>query len=246
MYRPLCAPSALQFAACTEVPLDWRRLVTLATYLGARAGELEALEWDDIDLAHGKVTIHRAVDRDRTGTKSVNNKEPRTFGVESELLPLLGAMHKEAGGSGRVVMMPRVRDLAELLRYFVAAAGVTRAELFASDATRIGLRFHDLRATAVTWWAVRGDGAERIWARTGHEDWPTMRKYMRVAESLGAGFGSVFPPLPTQLLARLPRIDPQSIRGITRNSLGIRKDYGNSSGADGTRTRGLRRDRPAL
>jgi hypothetical protein len=61
------------------------------------------------------------------------------------------------------------------------------------------MRFHDLRATCVTWMAVRRDTAERIMQRVGHEDWPTMKRYMRTAEALGGSFGAVFGPLPGAL-----------------------------------------------
>jgi hypothetical protein len=102
---------------------------------------------------------------------------------------------------------------------------------------RFNLRFHDLRASTVTWMAVRGDGAEKIWQRVGHEDWETMRKYMRVAEVLVEGFGEVFPALPESLLGPADNVPESFHRGTTLR---------NFSGADGTRTRGLRRDRPAL
>jgi integrase len=201
------------------VPLLWKRLAAVAVYLGVRAGELEALEWEDIDLEHSKVTVHRAIDRDpdpdaeADATKCVKDQDPRPFGIEPALLPLFRVMHCEAGGKGRVFPdFPRHRGLAEGLRDYLRAAGVTRAELFISDKTRINIRFHDLRASTVTWMAVRGDTAERIIQRVGHEDWPTMKKYMRTAEALVEGFGEVFPPLPFELLetpANRSAIDPQ-------------------------------------
>jgi hypothetical protein len=73
--------------------------------------------------------------------------------------------------------------------------------VFIKDSTRIHLRFHDLRATCVTWMAVRGDTAERIMQRVGHEDWPTMKRYLRTAEALADSFGEVFGPLPASLVA---------------------------------------------
>jgi integrase len=191
-----------QFLSCTSpgVTLEWRRLVALAVYLGVRAGELEALEWSDFDLDHGKATIHRAVSRDDRGTvKSTKSETPRVFSVEPALLPLLRSMHAEAQGKGRLVKMPRHRDLAEGLRDQLQKAGVKRAELYVSDRTRLNLRFHDLRATHVTWSAVRGDNPARIMARVGHEDWATLKKYLRQAEALQDGFGDVFGPLPEAL-----------------------------------------------
>jgi integrase len=191
-----------RFVACSDVELSWRRLVAVAVYLGVRSGELEALEWEDFDLDHGKVTVHRAIQRKEPDkTKGTKSNTPRCFTVESTLLPLLHAMHREAGGAGRVIRrMPRHRDLAERFRDFLKLANVTRRELFISDATRINIRFHDLRATTVTWMTVRGDNPALVMNRVGHEDWETMKRYLRQAEALVAGFGSAFPELPRSLL----------------------------------------------
>ena len=99
------------------------------------------------------------------------------------------------------IVMPRKRSLAKNLRKYLRRAGIERAELFINDVTRIHTRFHDLRATCVSWMAVRGDTAERIMQRVGHEDWRTMKRYMRTAEALANGFGEVFGRLPASLVA---------------------------------------------
>jgi hypothetical protein len=53
-------------------------------------------------------------------------------------------------------------------RQHLQTAGVIRAELFTSDAQRTHITFHDLRATGITWCAVRGDDPLRIKQRAGH------------------------------------------------------------------------------
>ena len=56
----------LDLMACTLIAREWRRVVALAVYLFLRAGELEALEWEDVDLGRGIVHIHRGTgDQDR-------------------------------------------------------------------------------------------------------------------------------------------------------------------------------------
>jgi integrase len=57
---------AAALLACVDVPVRWRRLYALATYLYLRPGELAALEWADVDLEHGIVHVHQALDL-RTG-----------------------------------------------------------------------------------------------------------------------------------------------------------------------------------
>lgn len=66
-----------------------------------------------------------------------------------------------------------------------------------TDATRKAITFHDLRATGITWCAIRGDEPLRIMQRAGHADFETTKIYLREAENLAAGFGTVFPALPT-------------------------------------------------
>jgi integrase len=212
----------LALLACEDVALEWRRLVALATYLYARAGELEALEWDDIDIERGIVHIHRGIDRERGGTKGTKTGLARRFAVERAALPLLRAMHEEAGGVGRVVpRMPRMRDLAEGLRNFLKLANVTRPELHESDQTRKALTWHDLRATGITWMAIRGDDPLHIQHRAGHTSFSTTQGYIRQAEAVRTGFGDVFPSLET--LAKTTersnersKVDPQQSwrRGI--------------------------------
>jgi hypothetical protein len=79
-------------------------------------------------------------------------------------------------------------------------ADVKRTELFASDAARKAMTFYDLRATGITWMAVRGDDPLRIKQRAGHRIFSTTEGYIREAENLREGnFGEPFPPLPIGL-----------------------------------------------
>jgi hypothetical protein len=98
--------------------------------------------------------------------------------------------------------MPDHGDRAILLRQHLESAGVKRAELFTSDAQRKHITFHDLRATGITWAAVRGDDPLRIKQRAGHSGFSTTEIYIREAENLGEGFGEVFPQLPQELTGR--------------------------------------------
>lgn len=61
--------------------------------------------------------------------------------------------------------------------------------------------FHDPRATGITWLAARGDDPLRIMQRAGHSSFSMTQIYIREAENLGASFGTVFPPLPADLLS---------------------------------------------
>jgi hypothetical protein len=189
--------------------LHWRRIFALAVYTYARAGELEALTWPDIDLVHGIIHIHSAADRE-TGTKrETKTGITRRVPIEPELFPLLKAMRTETAGRGRVIPHMPSRELgASTLRAGLRLAQVTRAELFANDATRKNITFHDLRATGITWCAIRGDDPLKIQRRAGHTDFATTQEYIREAENVRAGFGTVFAPLPPGVLGLAPFLAP--------------------------------------
>ena len=193
------------------VPVRWRRLFAIAVYTCARAGELAALEWGDVDLDHGTIHIHRSTDRVRgRQTKATKSEAARRIPIEPALVPLLAAMQREAKGRGPVLRMPSIGGQSRKLRTYLERVGVERADLFARDATRKAMTFHDLRATGITWQIARGDDPMRVMQRAGHADFATTQIYLREAENLSAGFGTVFPPLPADLLAK-----PTRARGVS-------------------------------
>lgn len=199
--KPYLYPDELlQLVSCEAIPLEERRAYAVTVYLYPRAGEVEALYWEDVDLEHGSALLHRAVDPDSGEIRGTKGKATRRLEIEPQLLPLLQAMRVEAPAAVMVFdPWPLHRYRAGQLRKNLQAAGVTRAELFAGDATRKQLTFHDLRATGTTWAAIRGDEPLKIMHRAGHKDLATTMGYVREAENLRAGFGVVFPPLPASL-----------------------------------------------
>jgi integrase len=200
-----------RFVSCIDVPVEWRRAVALAIYTFVRDGELRALSWDagDLDLEHGVLSVTRALRRVEPAKKGETARfvtvptktgETRRFAIEATLLPLLKAMHREAGGKGPLVVLPADHH-ADSLRHWLWEAGVRRPELHASSPTRKQLTWHDLRATGLTWMAVRGDDPLKIKQRAGHASFGTTELYIRTAEAVRDGFGDVFPPLPDSLLS---------------------------------------------
>src|SRR5580658_9604652 len=108
-----------RFVSCIDVPVAWRRAVALAIYTFVRDGELRALRWGagDVDLEHGVLSVTRALRRVRLepvrkgeparfATVPTKTGETRRFAIEATLLPLLKAMHGEAGGEGPLVVLP--------------------------------------------------------------------------------------------------------------------------------------------
>ncbi len=105
----------------------------------------------------------------------------------------------------------RVGPAPVKLAVYLRRVGVEREELFTTDATRKAITWHDLRATGITWCAVRGDEALKLKQRAGHSGFATTEVYIREAENMRAGFGVVFPPLPLALSKRGP-VRPTPVR----------------------------------
>ncbi len=255
----------LRFVSCPDVPLTWRRAIAIAIYTYARAGELRALLWEDVDLEHGTIHVHRSIDKETDEEKSTKSGTARRIPIEPELLPLLRFLRAEAEeqeaakdegervpvGSRAVVELPSKRDMARGLRRWLMRARVDRAELHHATQTRKAITFHDLRASGLTWMAVAGVEPMKIMQRAGHTDLATTMIYVRTAEELREGFGETFPTLPTALLrVEEERQNEERVnRPVVSDASPAPVFVTNSTyfcGADGTRTRGLRRDRPAL
>lgn len=191
----------LQLVSCETVALERRRYYAIGIYNYMRPGELEALRWNDVDLARETIQIRRGTDDG--SPKAGRARLP--FDLEPEIVPLLRAMHEESGGRGEVIgKHAEEGERAEQLRADLLSAGVTRRELHerSDDPPREWLTAHDLRTTGITWMAVRGDPPLVIMARAGHATVEQTRGYVDAASLVRRGYGAVFPPLPAALLAR--------------------------------------------
>jgi len=190
----------LTFASCAAVPLRFRRLVALAVYTYTRQGELRARRWRDVDLEHHRIAITTSIDRYTGEEGPTKTSSARTPEIEPNLLPLLEAL--EGDGVNRMTWMPPEEDSSTLLRKWLLVAGVDRRELHIDTPTTRKLTFHDLRHTACTWAAARGDAAFIIMAKSGHRDLATVNRYVeRWGNVNRATFGDPFPVLPPCLLA---------------------------------------------
>jgi integrase len=191
----------LAFVTNAEVPILWRRVVTLAVYTYLRASELRALEWRDVHLDEGFILVHQT--RDAAGKRGTTKSErSRRVPIEPALRPLLEALRREREATGTVTDLVDDRHLARALRTWLRLAGLASPE-HSSTATTAGLTWHDLRATGITWRAIRGDDPFRIMKGAGHADMETTMRYVRDADEFCQGFGAVFPELPGELMSNV-------------------------------------------
>jgi hypothetical protein len=92
------------------------------------------------------------------------------------------------------------------LRDALEAAEVKRPELFKTTSASKRVRFHDLRASGLTWMAIRGDSPLQIKLVAGHTSFDMTEKYIAAAGAVDLLAGeTVFPELPASLLAAAPK-----------------------------------------
>ena len=101
----------LQLVNCQDIELQFRQLYAVAVYLFARAGELAALTWADVDMDHRVVHISKAVDRATGRVKSTKSGDTRRIPIEPNLVPLLEHL-KETTKGERCFWMPDDEDRA--------------------------------------------------------------------------------------------------------------------------------------
>ncbi len=210
----------LQLVWCDDVPLVYARFYAVAVYSHVREAEQLALGWSAIDLKHATIHVHESADfvrDDGEGTKPTKSGKARRLGIEVELLPLLEAMHRESGGKGRLFPEPLTvtgeYGLAQTLRRHLKLAGVEREELHERTKTQMRLRFHDLRATGITWRLARGDAPILVQQDAGHESFQTTEKYIRLARGIDPE--AVFPVLPSRLLKAAGKSPGKAPRGYS-------------------------------
>jgi integrase len=170
--------------------------------------------------------VHQAVDRSQrvAKLKATKTDEERRVAIEHALRPMLRAMREENPTGSVFPRLPAYHGSdgqAPTLRADLEKAQVTRAALLQKAKTRKRMTFHDLRATGITWAAIRGDDPLKIMARSGHSEYQTRLVYVREAEVIREGFGEVFPPLPDSLFLggeRKAQISPNRPKNYTRNN----------------------------
>ena len=155
------------------VPLRYRVLYGFLHREGTRKGEAAALDWTDIDLKNGTVSL----DENKTN-------RPRSWVLSPDVARMLlrwRAMHGGPKAAGPVFVGIDWEKLAPHYRAHCAAAGVDRARLFQRKKNKLRLRAHDMRAFFVTSSLIAGKDVMFITDRTGHTSLGMVRGYERDA-----------------------------------------------------------------
>jgi integrase len=138
-------------------------IILTALDSGCRRGELLTLKWADVDLEKG--TLHVRALNAKTNRERIIDLEPLT--VEE-----LRKLHKESGGNPDDLVFGIKNNIDMAWRSALKDAKVT------------GARFHDCRATSITFGLLRGRSVPFAMARSGHSDSAIFMRYVRMAEEI--------------------------------------------------------------
>lgn len=166
------------FAACKASKYPrLHALVLTAMLTGARKGELLALTWRDVDLAHGRAQLGRTKNGDR-----------RTLVLLPQVIAAL-APFASIDGARYVFGSPRSRNQTP------ADIGTAWSEALAR--ARIDdFRFHDLRHCCATYLAMAGAPLNVIAEVLGHRKLDMARRYAHLtvqtkAEAMRVALGAI-------------------------------------------------------
>jgi integrase len=122
-----------------------RALIILAVETAMRKGELLAMKWKEIDFERGVIYI--PAERTKNGSERYTTLSKRAA-IELE------AMRMESDGE-------RVFSITDFKKSWATTKRIAGVE---------DLRFHDLRATAITRWALKGVPIQLAAAMAGHKN----------------------------------------------------------------------------
>jgi integrase len=147
--------------------------IWLQTYLGLRVSELQAMQWSDIDLDTGMVTIRRAFVRKTNVIRDYpKGKKQHTHSIPLELVELLKAVKPEKA-EGFVVSSPEGKGLMLPYRWYNHAIKQYCKKL---DLPRIGT--HGLRHSASQLYLSHGANKEDLRELFAHSGMKVTERYI--------------------------------------------------------------------
>lgn len=153
--------------------LPMAEFVRFAAITGMRREEIARLRWEDLDEKAGLILV-----RDR--------KDPRRKLGNDQRVPLLfGSLEivQRQLRSGALIFPVRPDSVSTLFPRACKAVGI------------VGLRFHDLRHTAITRMFERKMSIEEVALISGHRSWAMLRRYTHLRpEDLAQRYASPDPP----------------------------------------------------
>lgn len=143
-------------------------VVVLALSTGMRQAEIMNLTWSDVDLQKGRITLHET-----------KNGERRVVPVKGLALQLLGELDKIRRIDTQLLFPGRDSCKPIDLRFpWERALKASRIDNF---------RFHDLRHSAASYFAMNGASLAEIAEVLGHKTLAMVKRYAHLSETHTAG-----------------------------------------------------------
>lgn len=150
----------------------WYPIWATALLTGMRAGELYAIDWDDVDFETNIIRVSKSYNKVMNEIKSTKAGYWRNVPMSPELRSLFIDLKNKTSKSSFV--LPRFRDWdrgeqSKVLRGFLLGTGLP------------SIKFHALRACFATQLLAKGTPAAIVMKICGWRDLKTMEFYIRVA-----------------------------------------------------------------
>jgi integrase len=177
-------------AVCVGGRAHLRPLVVCALDTALRRNEQLTLTWEDVDLESRTIRVRAR--NSKRGTA-------RTVPVTARLLAELTALRRTAERAPRFKESERVFRIKDFREAWTGAR--TKAGL-------AGVRWHDLRHTAITWMLEAGVSAAKVMKISGHTQWTTFLRYVNTNEETAREAGKL---LDAHHAATRPKTRPHAV-----------------------------------
>lgn len=181
--------AAEMLEALENEDLQFRTLIQLAIFTGARRGELVALKFSDVDFEQRKITIERAavkVKGEETIIKPPKDYEVRTVTVNENCIELIRALKCEKARERQRLGTQWKGDNWLFTQWNGEIMNPqTPTKQFSKFLAKNGLKhrkFHSLRHTSATLLLYAGVNIKQVQGRLGHGDIETTNKYLHLIE----------------------------------------------------------------
>lgn len=159
----------------------------IALFTGMRSGEMYALEWKDVNLLSGFISVNKQW-TSKDGVHQTKTNKVRVVPINEPLRKVLESLRAKGPFKDNLrsslrgakdyftedLVLPRSRawkngEQSKVLKDFCRMIGITP------------LKFHDLRATFITSMLVNGASTPKVMAIVGHSRMSTTDVYLRLA-----------------------------------------------------------------
>lgn len=151
----------------------WYPIWAIAVSTGMRSGELQALEWGDIDEKNGIIRVSKSFNKRINGMKCPKNGTWRNVDINSQLKELLKELRRERAHEQFVLPhFPEWKygDAGKVLRLFLEGIGIKKRVVF-----------HTLRACFATHLLSTGVEPLKVMRMGGWSDLKTFQIYLRLS-----------------------------------------------------------------